>query len=140
MGEGDDGSVDGHALQLGGERVAARPRLADALTTGAAVGEQVPVGHLLADLLVRQALVVAVVELRQGVDDLWLDVGHHHGGGVHRPAQRTGEHEGVGAGQPANDRTEGTGLATAELGQRDVGATGVPSDRRPTPWHRGARG
>jgi hypothetical protein len=129
VGEQQDPAVAG-GRQLGQQAPGSGGGGLDRLAPGAAVAEQVPPGPGGADLRGGQALVVAVVELQQGVGGLLQPVAEPgQPGRGHRPDQ--GARQDPVDLQAAQVLPERLGLGLADLVQRHVGAAGVPPRPRP---------
>src|SRR5439155_19726902 len=121
---GEDQDVAVRFLDIDDDAVHPAPDMCGGLTAGAAVRPEIPVGALLSDLLRREAVVLAVVELDEAIVDLRLG----EPGKASRPArtpQRAREHAGeLVRSQHLGERSS---LILALRGQIDVGLAGVLS-------------
>ena len=126
VGEHDRGTAGGGSLELGDERVTARPNLVQGLTAGTAIAEQVPSRMLFVDLSRRQTLVRPVVVLGEGVDHRGFDAGHAAASRFHGSLQRTGEDHRQGPfRQGGQQRWQTVGLTETLVDQWQVGASSV---------------
>jgi len=126
VGEHDDRAARGGPFELGDEAVAAGHHLAQTLTAGTAVEEQVPPRMPLVDLRRGQPLVRAVVVLGQRIDDGGLDTGNRSMRGLQGTLQGTAEHQWQSTlGESCQQGRQPVGLVSTLLRQGQIGATGV---------------
>ena len=104
--------------------------LGDGLAARATVRPDQPVGHRLADLVGRGALVVAVVPLGQQRGDL-VDLEPGQFGGHQRPAPWAADHQRLAKLQVGQRLLGQPGLLAALFGEVQFGAAGVLTGHRP---------